>query len=417
MSRFTAYIDLSCPYSYAFSEYIFQCGYDDRVDWCLVEQFPVGQVRQDIHYYSELANELFNVRAQIPTIPIALPRKISDTRFASLCLIAVQQLAPERFNELMRRLFAALWVEGKDISAPNVIYDCLVRSGIHNEMNIQPVHEEQLMNWHEQWEKGASQSHLPSITNSQGNALRGLPNHRQIESFLEGENIGLTIQPPSQANHRLKQQTIAIFGYEDLKSVWNLVEAVRGTYTLLLPTTLVELRQLLEHPQKAPDLVIFNMTGHWNELIEQATAFIEQARYSHTPVAMVGPDVSDTEELAVFHTGAADYLRSQRSQGILSARISTLIQLKRNHEVLDRAARIDELTQIYNRREFKRSLEIEWMRSRRSRTPMTLIVIDIDHFKKYNDTYGHLAGDGCLQQVAKALTNCAQRPQDMWFIG
>lgn len=221
------------------------------------------------------------------------------------------------------------------------------------------------------------------------------------------------MQHSSQTSSRLKQQTIAIFGYEDISSIWNLIEAIRGSYTLLLPTTLTELTQLLEHPQKSPDLIIFNLTGHWMSLIDQAPPVVEQARYSHTPVAMVGPDVSDTEELAVFHAGAADYLRSHRSPGILSARISTLLQLKRNHDALDRAARIDELTQIYNRREFKRSLEIEWMRARRVRTPMTLIVIDIDHFKRYNDTYGHLAGDGCLQQVAKALTSCAQRPQDM----
>jgi diguanylate cyclase (GGDEF)-like protein/PAS domain S-box-containing protein len=76
-------------------------------------------------------------------------------------------------------------------------------------------------------------------------------------------------------------------------------------------------------------------------------------------------------------------------------------------------ATLDGLTGIANRRHFDEHLEKEWARARRDGTPLALLLIDVDHFKKYNDRYGHQAGDACLKSVAQALAAQARRPADV----
>jgi len=93
--------------------------------------------------------------------------------------------------------------------------------------------------------------------------------------------------------------------------------------------------------------------------------------------------------------------------------------LKRNNELqaardqLERISLTDALTGLANRRHFDQHLEQEWARAQREGTSVALIMIDIDHFKNYNDEYGHPAGDQCLRRVAAALKGIAQRPLDL----
>lgn len=74
---------------------------------------------------------------------------------------------------------------------------------------------------------------------------------------------------------------------------------------------------------------------------------------------------------------------------------------------------IDVLTEIRNRRSFASSLEMEWPRSHREQTPLSLLLVDIDFFKQYNDCYGHPAGDACLRLVAKIIAAQVKRPADV----
>lgn len=80
---------------------------------------------------------------------------------------------------------------------------------------------------------------------------------------------------------------------------------------------------------------------------------------------------------------------------------------------LDQLARLDGLTGIPNRRHFDQQIEHEWLRTRRHKEPLSLMILDIDHFKCINDNYGHLFGDQCLIKVAAILKNSVQRPEDI----
>lgn len=73
----------------------------------------------------------------------------------------------------------------------------------------------------------------------------------------------------------------------------------------------------------------------------------------------------------------------------------------------------DPLTGLHNRRAFNQELKRAWSRCRRTRSPLSLLSIDIDHFKKINDTFGHPAGDACLKSVARVIKRHARRPEDL----
>jgi diguanylate cyclase (GGDEF)-like protein len=88
-------------------------------------------------------------------------------------------------------------------------------------------------------------------------------------------------------------------------------------------------------------------------------------------------------------------------------------KLKAANEALEKLTLTDALTQVSNKRHFQQVYEDEWKRAMRSENALTLMLIDIDCFKFYNDTYGHLEGDRCLKAVAGALDRVANRPGDL----
>lgn len=96
-------------------------------------------------------------------------------------------------------------------------------------------------------------------------------------------------------------------------------------------------------------------------------------------------------------------------------KISDLMQgeLKELSFKLEKMSNIDSLTSLYNRRFFNEAYQREWLSAVRSQDVLAVLMVDIDHFKKYNDTYGHLQGDKCLKSVADAVQRAVKRPRDL----
>ncbi|PSW17666.1 diguanylate cyclase [Photobacterium sanctipauli] len=103
----------------------------------------------------------------------------------------------------------------------------------------------------------------------------------------------------------------------------------------------------------------------------------------------------------------------QRNQLILMSLDAKNKELDEANKKLDRLTKTDVLLGIANRRHFDETLEREFMRASRDGRPLALLVIDIDHFKEFNDTYGHQAGDRCLRLVSSELERVLKRPADM----
>jgi diguanylate cyclase (GGDEF)-like protein len=93
--------------------------------------------------------------------------------------------------------------------------------------------------------------------------------------------------------------------------------------------------------------------------------------------------------------------------------IQKTVALEQSNEQLEHLSTTDALTGLANRRAFDQCLLSEWQRSARNQQPLSLLMIDIDHFKRYNDHYGHVAGDACLRQIAGILFDCAQRSGEL----
>ena len=115
--------------------------------------------------------------------------------------------------------------------------------------------------------------------------------------------------------------------------------------------------------------------------------------------------------------------KQQESQDLLEERVQertlelniTLQELEEANRELEKKNTLDELTGLFNRRFYDQKILAEYRRSRRNLTPLSLIIIDIDHFKMVNDNYGHLAGDHCLVWLSKHLKQSLKRSADKAF--
>lgn len=123
---------------------------------------------------------------------------------------------------------------------------------------------------------------------------------------------------------------------------------------------------------------------------------------------------SETEfEALGLDSGASDYLAKPVNEIALVARVKAQLRAKEQADALRHLARVDGLTGMANRRWFDESLEREWLRAQRPGEPISVLLLDLDHFKLFNSRYGHPAGDACLRQVSQALQACLLRPADM----
>jgi diguanylate cyclase (GGDEF)-like protein len=132
------------------------------------------------------------------------------------------------------------------------------------------------------------------------------------------------------------------------------------------------------------------------------TGSLSEGRLLGIPVLLI---------LAVFYGVTTEAVRWERQKraGLLE-QINTL---KRTEVELQAQSGRDWLTGLANRRRFDEMIQQEWGRAKRDETALGVLMIDIDYFKPYNDTYGHQAGDTCLQQVAKSFSEVVHRPGDM----
>jgi diguanylate cyclase (GGDEF)-like protein len=111
--------------------------------------------------------------------------------------------------------------------------------------------------------------------------------------------------------------------------------------------------------------------------------------------------------------GAVDFINKPISSNIVRARVKTHLTLKAQSDLLRQWVYIDGLTGARNRRYFDERLASEWGRAVRNRSELSAVLVDVDFFKRYNDHYGHQAGDDCLRRVAAGLGAALKRPGDM----
>ncbi|MEZ4526896.1 MAG: PleD family two-component system response regulator [Desulfobacterales bacterium] len=156
------------------------------------------------------------------------------------------------------------------------------------------------------------------------------------------------------------------------------------------------------------DIMMQDMNGY-----EVCRKLKGSSKTRNIPVIFITTMSNEEDETRGLEAGAVDYITKPFSMAIVKARVRTHLELKRHRDMLEHLSSLDGLTGIPNRRRFDEFLEQEWRRGMRDASRLSLIMIDIDYFKSFNDTYGHCAGDDCLRKVAKTLAESVGRPSDL----
>ncbi len=191
-----------------------------------------------------------------------------------------------------------------------------------------------------------------------------------------------------------------------------LAEALAEEYEIVVATSGQEAIELALAGD-APDLILLDilmpgMSGY--EVCERLK--LEEWTKS-VPVIFVTAKNREEDETYGLKVGAVDYITKPFSMPIVRARVRAHVELKRHRDLLETLSLRDGLTGIPNRRQFEQHLERCWRLCSREGLPLTLCLADIDHFKLFNDRYGHIAGDECLRKVARTMHDCAKRPMDL----
>ena len=161
-----------------------------------------------------------------------------------------------------------------------------------------------------------------------------------------------------------------------------------------------------------PDLILLDVVMPQMSGFDVITLIKEDEETRDIPVIFLTGLSDRKNELLGLSLGAVDYIKKPFDAHTVILRVKTQFKIINLLRELYTLSVTDHLTGLGNRRHFSKVLEAEWKRSSRSKRPLGFIISDIDHFKKFNDTFGHLSGDLVLRDVAKVIKESAKRVTD-----
>lgn len=189
-----------------------------------------------------------------------------------------------------------------------------------------------------------------------------------------------------------------------------LTTILQAEYNLLLATSEDEARAAIL--ENTPSLILLDTDLKGVDGYAICERLGAAPATSAIPVILLTEKMDSDNEARALAIGAADYLLKPFNPPMVIARVRTQIRLQQLVASLAQTSPTDGLTQVMNRRTLLERIPKEIARCRRVEAPISLIVLDIDYFRKFNDRYGEKAGDACLKRVAKILTGIVSRPAD-----
>ena len=174
-------------------------------------------------------------------------------------------------------------------------------------------------------------------------------------------------------------------------------------------------RALVVAATHQPDLIMLDIKMPEMDGYAVCRALKSDELLRNIPVIFITALAGEAEESVGLKLGAVDYITKPFNPDLVRLRVTNHLEMKRQRDLLGRLSLMDSLTELPNRRAFDERFDLEWRRATRAQAPLSVIMIDIDYFKGYNDSCGHLAGDGCLRRVARALAEQVHRASD--FLG
>jgi diguanylate cyclase (GGDEF)-like protein len=166
-----------------------------------------------------------------------------------------------------------------------------------------------------------------------------------------------------------------------------------------------------------PDMIVLDVMMPDMDGYEVCKRLKENENTSDIPVVFLTASNSNEDEERGLEIGATDFIRKPISPKIVSVRASNILKLQAANRKLVLLASTDPLTGAYNRRHFLEAGNAELHRSKRYKTPFTALMLDIDHFKAVNDTYGHGIGDEALKKTVSVIQEALRTEDTLGRIG
>ncbi|MFC1602715.1 diguanylate cyclase [Pseudomonadota bacterium] len=171
----------------------------------------------------------------------------------------------------------------------------------------------------------------------------------------------------------------------------------------------------LDHAlNKVPDLILLDIESPDLDAYRIFGTLQNNPCTKEIPIIIITAMNEGVYESACLELGAIDFIKKPFNPKLVKLRVQNHIELKMLRDYYKAMSCIDELTGLPNRRQLNEFIAHEWDRASRSDSPLSVIMIDIDCFKPFNDNYGHAAGDECLKQVADALASANTRATDLY---
>jgi diguanylate cyclase (GGDEF)-like protein len=164
---------------------------------------------------------------------------------------------------------------------------------------------------------------------------------------------------------------------------------------------------------KSPDLVLLDVEMPCMGGYEVCRRLKAEAATHDIPIIFVTAHSDEAAETRGLDAGAVDFISKPINPAIVRARVKTHLTLKSQGDLLRKWVYVDAMTGVYNRRYFDERLEAESTRAMRAGSALSVVLMDVDFFKGYNDQYGHPAGDDALRRVAAAMKASLKRPSDL----
>jgi diguanylate cyclase (GGDEF)-like protein len=172
--------------------------------------------------------------------------------------------------------------------------------------------------------------------------------------------------------------------------------------------------QALELCQRAPpDLILLDLMMPGMDGFQVCRALKQAPETAEVPILFITAQADAVDQVKALEAGAVDFISKPVNPTLVRARVRTHLTLKAQSDLLRDMAYADVLTGIPNRRAFDERLQTEWRRAQRYGTELAVLMLDVDHFKNYNDRLGHPQGDVCLRAVADAIISVTYRGHDL----
>jgi diguanylate cyclase (GGDEF)-like protein len=188
-------------------------------------------------------------------------------------------------------------------------------------------------------------------------------------------------------------------------------QALDGDYQVLMATSGAQALSICK--ETSPDLVLLDVGMPGMDGFEVCRQLKADQATRGIPVILVTAQPDPAQETHGLSVGAVDVIAKPINPAMVRARIKTQLTLRFQSNLLRKLVFLDGLSGVYNRRYFDQQLPIEWARSSRNSSHLSLLMVDVDFFKRYNDRYGHQAGDDCLRRIASTIKVCLKRPADL----